>query len=1751
MPEVRDELSLAVDNDDVTRTRVLSLIDYLAAYDSRRNPPIHNIGDYGMFRLVEAAIPEVPEVLLTPGADTWLTVKFCERPPRPALPLELEPLLGPASRISPTKRPQVSLPTKSGGERESERDPSQEAGEPSDGERVLLGRAEEWLNRLWEPWSRRHAEVSAAKSLYRDLFEQRELLTTDRDSLELCWGFGRVQWRSKASGFSIDYPMLSTPVEVDVDSVTNEIRIRPSGALEIEALYVSDVQLADANGFKAIREAWAADETGIDPWNRAELDDMLRRLVRTFDHDGVFVEGPGPTEDAATARPAWTVFMRRRRPDYQGFLDSMRDLYAQGVQIPRPLAALVVDEPSRFDNAPEWNSDVTFANRTVEVALLPLATNEEQKRIVELTQLRPGVTVQGPPGTGKSHTIANLISHYVAYGQRVLVVAEKEQALAVLADKVPAGIRDLTVSILGADEVSRRRLESSIAKIQTRVTAIDKQHVDNEISRIAARLESLDRAIAETTNRLFEADRRETEQLDGEWPPGTNPTPSVAAAWVAAEAERLTGILDELPSSLGCPLTIHEAIELSELLRSLGFDQVVSCEALLPEINSLPTGAELAMQFQELDFLQTCLASTQPDLAGFSGIDQISAAAIHALELEVTAERDWAVKSFGSWLERLAQQLTDSELATGWAAFLRELRSDREQILTLERALEAHTVTVPEQPLTSLEAHLADARDRLAARGKVGFLAGDAKRALTQCTVNGQPPTTTAEVELCLQAIRRQTLRRQMSTRWMNRVSRVDGPQVEAQIPEDAIGGYIADIDRTVSAKTRQADIRARLSRLEVTMPPNPSPDQLTRVVEVLRGASARPAERALVALHQNFADRLAAGASSGNASPLWQGLLSGLENRQTESWDACRSEVARLNALVPSAARLRQLHGRLRRDAPLWAEQVSLRPEALGDPALLSQAWQWRQLETWLTDVRRGDDPRVLRQTLADLANQRRRTIAELVTERAWRRLADNLGDRQRQALNSYLQAVKRFGKTGGKFAARWLAEIRVALTESQDAVPVWIMPASRALASFRPARVPPFDVLIIDEASQIGIEAIPLLGMAKRTIIVGDDRQTSPDNVGLDRESVFRMLDTHLSEIPKYRTLFDPDASLYDVAFQKFPGAIMLTEHFRCLPPIIEFSNQHAYDGRISPLRDKAPSQGWSPLGAIHVLDGYRSGDLNEPEARVVVDLVAEMCGDKAYDGMDFGVVSLLGSTQSTHIRSMLLERLGPDVMDERRIRCGEPASFQGDERDVIVLSAVVATDPDKPTGKIGALTSRSAERRLNVAASRARNQMWIVHSIEPDRFPAGDWRSSLIRHCQSSTRVEVELSRLEDRCDSKFEKDVLRRVLARGYRQVRMQHTVGRYRIDMVIEGPDARLAVECDGDRWHGDDRWHHDRARQEVLERAGWTFERIRGSAFYRDPDTALEPLWRRLESLGIRPGADWVVDTTRSTVRSVRSRPLEINLASSPAGTEIDPDRTEAIAPALHQLVTAPAATAFAPPSTAAVSLLPNFLPPVAVTSLPVMPRATARPSDQLGSMSVRQPPEPSQRDGSAARVPEFGSAERQQPPVSDAILTCRQGQRPYIEWIPRRLPSVEVATESEIIAGLVDIVAAEGPMHALRAYQLYVKASGGQRVGRDIRQTFNRAMTKAVRARDVAQVFDNVPGQAGKTVYLPNGDSVVVRTLGPRQLFDVPRTEIRALADLLGTSNSSYESKRAILDALGLTRLTDRVSEYLDECLD
>ncbi|HEX6198103.1 MAG TPA: AAA domain-containing protein, partial [Jiangellaceae bacterium] len=221
-------------------------------------------------------------------------------------------------------------------------------------------------------------------------------------------------------------------------------------------------------------------------------------------------------------------------------------------------------------------------------------------------------------------------------------------------------------------------------------------------------------------------------------------------------------------------------------------------------------------------------------------------------------------------------------------------------------------------------------------------------------------------------------------------------------------------------------------------------------------------------------------------------------------------------------------------------------------------------------------------------------------------------------------------------------------------------------------------------------------------------------------------------------------------------------------------------------------------------------------------------------------------------------LLDRLGPIEMENRSLRVDRPEAFQGDERDVIFLGLVTSLEGDDGPRRIGVLSKRSDQQRINVAASRARDQVWVFHSVRPDQLSGGDVRRQYLEYLaqpgldQDPDLGEVRPDVLHPAFDNIFEQRVYLAITARGYR-VLPQYPAGRYRIDLVVMGGTDRLAIECDGDEFHDAGGEADDIVRQRELERLGWTFWRVRGSQFFRDPAAALEELWDLLDRLGIEP----------------------------------------------------------------------------------------------------------------------------------------------------------------------------------------------------------------------------------------------------------------------------------------------------------
>jgi very-short-patch-repair endonuclease len=481
-----------------------------------------------------------------------------------------------------------------------------------------------------------------------------------------------------------------------------------------------------------------------------------------------------------------------------------------------------------------------------------------------------------------------------------------------------------------------------------------------------------------------------------------------------------------------------------------------------------------------------------------------------------------------------------------------------------------------------------------------------------------------------------------------------------------------------------------------------------------------------------------------------------------------------------------------------------------------------------------------------------------ELAAARAWLHCLTRITQEQRQALQSYRSAMSSLGKGTGRYAPRHRRAARDAMEIARDAVPAWIMPLQRIVETIPPTP-DAFDVVIVDEASQAGLDALFLLWLAPRVIIVGDDKQCAPSFAIQEHQKVFDRLDAYLPDLrPAFRDDFRPGNNLYQLLSARFPDVVRLTEHFRCMPEIIGWSSAQFYDPPLQPLRQFGADR-LDPLQVVTVDGAYTEGrdqrTRNPLEAKQLVEKLHEMLADPAYAEKTFGVIALQGTGQARLIEDLILASTDPADMERHEIRVGTPPEFQGDERDVMLLSMVVV-EPRR------ALTRAEEQRRFNVAASRARDQMWLFTSVPRGQLSRDDLRFSLLSYMEnppsflgeSPSADEVSAEERQPPFESLFEQRVFLAIRRRGYHVIPQFKVSGR-RIDLVVSGTSGRLAVECDGRVAHSTpDQVRNDMDRERELRRVGWEFWRVRESEFCFDPEQALAPLWQELSRRGISPG---------------------------------------------------------------------------------------------------------------------------------------------------------------------------------------------------------------------------------------------------------------------------------------------------------
>lgn len=887
----------------------------------------------------------------------------------------------------------------------------------------------------------------------------------------------------------------------------------------------------------------------------------------------------------------------------------------------------------------------------------------------------------------------------------------------------------------------------------------------------------------------------------------------------------------------------------------------------LPELTTLPSPPDF-------DQLVAALGASEPtDLAVFwsrpPGADDlplidrlqtlVEGAATDLARLE-TWQRSVVAAGHGGGAERqLWIELRDQvrEAAARWEK-ARPVLLDREVQLAGESSVEE-----VRQCSIAIGAHLERG-------GKLGTFSllfkGQWKSVIRSARVNGRPPSQAADFKAIATHSAVDETRRKLAVRWSRQAEPVGLPSFVTigPTPEPILRDYAEQFESllgwwrhrwsAIAAGAEQAGFKwERFREREVARSAPATPFE--RDAHILVGPLQEVVRtRSRVAHRDEAARQLAKLEKSLDqfTGPACTGVLAAVRTRNVDAYKSARQVLQAVASKHSIWLRRKILLERLAAATPAWASAIRHREGAHGASTLpgdTREAWRWTQLTQEIYRRATRDELALTRQLHQRRAELRGAT-AQLIDRRAWLAQLRRTDLYARQALQGWADTQRRIGKGTGKRVPELQARARQLLEQARDAVPVWIMPLARVAESFD-ARRGRFDVVIVDEASQSDVTGLLAWYLGESVAVVGDHEQVSPLGVGQEIEAIKALIAEHLGSIPNNH-LYDGLTSIYDLARQCFGGTIALREHFRCVPDIIEFSNRLSYNGEIRPLR--APDTAPRPHVVEYVVDhagvSGREGMTNRAEARVIAALVKAITEIPEYAGKTIGAITLLGDDQAGLIQDLVPRLVNPAELARRRFAAGNSAQFQGDERHVVFLSMV-----DSPTGSPLAFRQTPVfKQRYNVAASRAKDQLWLVHSLDPSRdLKPGDLRSALIEHVRDPGSKQRAVQEAQRRAESPFETAVIERLVNAGYR-VEPQVWVGHYRIDMVVTDGSAQVALECDGDRFHGVDEIPLDMARQAVLERAGWRFIRIRGTRFYRDPDRTMAWVFEELNRLGVPPG---------------------------------------------------------------------------------------------------------------------------------------------------------------------------------------------------------------------------------------------------------------------------------------------------------
>ena len=1336
-------------------------------------------------------------------------------------------------------------------------------------------------------WVEEQKKIEVVRNLFDTLYNKYLVLDRDSDSLELVVANGLV----KVPNEDIYYPILLKKVNFSIDTEKNIISITDASDNDFitQELYLNF--LAEVENINLDKVFYLEDkivENNIHPISKNDtIKDFFREFIHNLNPRAQFIEDLDKKNKESVITIEWKPILFIRKKD-DGKVEAINNIIKDienGGEIPEYLSELVgvIGSDKR---AVEPIPDILFTKET----------NNEQIEIIKSLYSHRAVVVQGPPGTGKTHTIANLLGHFLAEGKNVLITSQTKKALDVLKEKIPTDIQDLCISMLDDDSSD---LGNSVESISEKLGYLNLETLKNEYEEIENQRNELKEDIKNIKRKIFNIKYQESHPIIYN---NESITLREAGEFLRKNQRELDRIPGIVSSGVTCPINNENLTFLkSGYKKSVSKEEEKEIELGLNKLSDFWTLEEFKEMLENkkeimsrldlllknkkyhindnLFYVDDKMLIDLDKFKNYSGIDKIIPEDLKSIE-------DWKKDVCIAGTENSGDRKI-------WLEFIKDIRRlydltnmTKDQLFKKEVVYKDIDVSTAKKLIIGLKKGIE----------RPGFffkhrLRKARKQISDKVTINNRILETLYDCNVALEYTTLIELKENTKNTWNilmtgnSLLENSNNKNLYKQLYSyaDQMEYLLNWYDREKKTFLHKIE-NAGFEKLNI----NKTEGNPIYVDEVNQIFDFIPSLEELIAIGKIALEYREVDTKRSEYlvkieniikenSPLGREIKNAILNENTDKYSETLEKLRVLSEKEVLYKKYKDLLHSVKAVANSWGEELEngLFNEKIEN---IYNVWRYKQISQKLKEL--AEKPYFnLQADILEKTEELKKLTIDLVTKKAWYNIIKFLEEKDNlaisQALKGWKQTVQKIGKGTGKNTNIHKKNAKEKMLLCQKVVPAWIMPLNKVFDTLNPVENK-FDIIIIDEASQSDISSLILLYMAKKIIIVGDDKQVSPSDVGVNIDKINMFRRKYIKGKVANDDLYGIRASLYSIVSTTFQP-ISLREHFRSVPEIIGYSNKTSYDNQILPLRDSNSSI-LKPAIIDYKVNGRRDekSKINRIEAETIVSLIEACLAMKEYKNSTFGVISLLGDEQAELIQDLIVKRIPATEIENHRILCGNSASFQGDERDIMFISLVDSSEENKSLRLVGEGVEGAIRKRYNVAISRAKDQLWIVHSIDKNSLKEGDLRKELFEYIDSLKENAFDKTTIENITASDFENEVARHLSEKNY-TIKQKWRVGSYDIDMVAIYDDKKIAIECDGKTLnHTEEEVIANLEEQEILERCGWKFIRVRASEYFRNPEKAIKDLIIQLDDKGVYPNHKEVYSDKNELLNNIKSEALEL-----------------------------------------------------------------------------------------------------------------------------------------------------------------------------------------------------------------------------------------------------------------------------------